>query len=314
MDQINKIIETIINEDKHNPSYNINDHIIAQFSEDDNYYRAKIESYSSSSNFYTVYFLDYGNLDENVPIEHLYSYSTELEQIEPQVHKYLLDNITSETWDNIVRSFVEAKLNDTIEFYITDEDRSVIHMKFDNENIKQSESMKTYTVNICAIDNDCFYIHTVPDGNLHAGEMEENLRLCNKEHKDQWAVQDACIVSNEENQYYRGEILRMDDKKYDVKCIDYGNTLLNVTDEHLYVLPDEEIYQQLPIAKQCRLHGIDDGNQTKAIEESVKDIQPTEQVIITVENDLDDSCWHVTLVRENKEIVNNDVQENEIKV
>jgi len=327
MEQINQLIKTITDENKHNSSYEISDHVIAQFSVDDDYYRARIESYSTSSELYTVYFLDYGNTDENVPIENLYSYSDELKQIEPQAHGYLLDNITSETWTESVRSFVAEKLNDIIQFYIADENNSIIHMKFDNENdiynIKENteqinSSTKTFTANILATDNDCFYIHILPDGNLHACEMDEILQTCQKEHQDQWAINDLCFVSNEENKYYRGQILAIDDNKYDVKCIDYGNIIQNISNEHLYVLPDEDIYIQSPLAHKCRLFGLDDVQQTKAIEDVIKDIQPIEHVTITIENDQNDQCLFVTLVRENNEIVNNqylcDNIENENKV
>ncbi|CAF0807587.1 unnamed protein product [Adineta steineri] len=321
LEQINQLIGTITEEDKHNSSYEIGDHVIAQFSEDDNYYRARIESYCSTSKLYTVYFLDYGNIDTNVPIEHLYSYSNELEQIRPQAHGYVLDKISSETWQDTVRSFVEQNLNDVVEFYITDENHSSIQMKFDYENhtsnvkdnIEHTESLptepiKTITANISAIDNDYFYIHTIPDGNLHVCELEDILQSCEKQHNDQWFINDICIVSNEDEQYYRGQILSINDDKYTLKCIDYGNTLQNVTNEHLFKLPDENIYKQSPLAHQCRLYGIDDENQTKAIEELIKNIPLTEHVTITIENDRNNQCSYVTLTRENKDIVNNQYQ------
>ncbi|CAF5173394.1 unnamed protein product, partial [Rotaria magnacalcarata] len=112
--------------------YAIGDHVIAKFSEDDEHYRARIESYSSTSNLYTVYFLDYGNLDENVPVDHLYSYSGGLEAIEPLVRRYLLNQVTIETWTNTVQSIIEEKLNDNIEFTIIDENNSIIDVKFDD--------------------------------------------------------------------------------------------------------------------------------------------------------------------------------------
>ncbi len=335
MDRINELIGNIIHEDKHNSSYKIGDHIIAKFTEDENYYRARIESYSPSTELYTVYFLDYGNIDENIPIDHLYSYSDDLNEIEPQARGYLLAEINPEIWNEIVRSLVEKNLNDIVEFYFTDENNSIIHLKFDNENeichdtkedfnvLKSPiiEQNKTFQANITATDNDCFYIHILPDGNLHTCEIEEILQTCDKQHKDTWKINDLCIVSNEENKYYRGEILAIDDNKYDVKCIDYGNILQNITDDHLYVLSDEEIFKQSSLAHQCRLYNVDDVNQVKAIEEIIKNIQPTERVTITVENDRNDQCLFVTLVRENNEIVNeqysfdgSDTTENENKV
>ncbi|CAF5031403.1 unnamed protein product, partial [Rotaria sp. Silwood1] len=77
IEKIDQLIDKIINENKRNSSYEIGDHVIAQFTQDDHYYRARIESYSTSTNFYTVYFSDYGNLDDNIKLNHLYSYSNE---------------------------------------------------------------------------------------------------------------------------------------------------------------------------------------------------------------------------------------------
>jgi hypothetical protein len=316
IEQINELIQTITEKNKHNSSYTIGDHVIAQFSEDDLYYRARIESYSTSSELYNVYFLDYGNIDENVPVDRLYSYSEDLEKIPPQAHGYLLDEINSETWDQNVQSLVEEKLNDVVEFDFIDEQSSVIHLKFD-----YPEQTKTFSANISAIDKDCFYIHLLPDDNLHVSEIEEILSKCDKQHKDTWVIDDLCIASDEDNQYYRGQILAIDDDKYNVKCIDYGNVLSNITSEHLYVLPDEEILKQPPLAHQCRLDGMDDVSQMKTIEDVIKNIEPAECVKISIENDRNDSCLLVTLERENNEIINdqflsddNNTNEDENKV
>jgi hypothetical protein len=330
VDRINELIEIIVQEDKHNSSYEIGQHIIAQFTEDNVHYRARIESYSTSTELYTVYFLDYGNLDENIPLDNLYSYSDDLKQIEPQAHGYLLDKIDSDVWNEIIRSLVEKSLNDIIEFYFSDENNSIIHLKINTENeihnieeIETSiiEENKTFQVNISATDNDCFYIQILPDGNLHACKIEELLKTCDKERKDTWTINDLCIVSKEEDRYYRGEIIAINDNKYDVKLIDYGNVLEDITDDHLYVLPDEKIFKQPSLAHKCRLHGIDDTNQVKAIEDIIKNIQPSECVTITVENDLNDQCLFVKLVKENNEIVNdqylsddNDTTKNDDKV
>ncbi|CAF4415082.1 unnamed protein product, partial [Rotaria sp. Silwood2] len=109
IEQINQLIEKTIEAKKHNSSYEIGDHVIAQFTQDDTYYRARIESYSSETNSYTVYFLDYGNLDENVQLNHLYSYSEELKNIEPQALGYLLNNVNLELWTNTLHSLMENK-------------------------------------------------------------------------------------------------------------------------------------------------------------------------------------------------------------
>lgn len=305
IDQINELIEPIAQGNKHNPSYQINDHVIAQFSEDDGFYRAKILSHSAEADLYTVYFLDYGNIDENVPLAHLYSYSEDLERIEPQVREYLIDNFDSETWNQSGRSLLEDKLNDTIEFDIIDEEQSIIHLKIDF-----TESTKSLTANISSIDKDCFYIQILSDENLHIDEIEEALTTFNKEHKDTWSINEICIVSDEKNLYYRGQILSIDDNKYDIKCIDYGNTLQNITNDHLFVLPDEEIFKNSPLAHQCRLY------ENEGIED-LKDIPSTESVTINIENDRNDECWLVTLTRENNDQYlydNNNTIENENKV
>jgi hypothetical protein len=230
LEQINELIDTIIKENKHNSSYEIGDHVIAQFSVDDGYYRARIESYSESSQMYTVYFLDFGNIDENVPVERLYSYSDDLEKIEPQANGCLLDNINPETWTDTVQVLVEGKVNDTIKFYFLDESKSIIHIQFDNENeinndqrnLSTNNQTKSFTANISATDNDCFYIHILPDADLHISELEKNLQTCDKEHQpiDKWSINDLCLVSNDQVQYYRGQILAIDENKYNVKRID----------------------------------------------------------------------------------------------
>jgi hypothetical protein len=305
LDEINTIIEKITEEDKHNPSYEIGDYVIAKFTEDDNYYRARIESYSSSSKLFAVYFLDYGNLDENVPIDHVYSYADELKQIEPLAHGYLLDNINPETWNTIVQPLVFEHLNDVVDFCYSDESNTAIHVKFDNEDdIYNIQDNQTIQANVCATDDDCFYIHILPDENLHVCELEEILQTCDKQPNDSWSISDLCIVSNENNKFYRGQIVGINNKKYDVKCIDYGNSLQNITDDHLYKLPDEDIFKQPSLAHQCRLYGVSDENQMKANEEVIKNIQPSERVTITVQNNRDDPCLFVILIQKNHENVN----------
>jgi hypothetical protein len=311
LDHINELIATITKEDKHNSSYQIGDYIIAQYSVDDLYYRARIESYSSSAQNYTVYFLDYGNLDENVPLDHLYSYSNELEQIEAQAHKYSLENVNSQTWINIVRPLIDGNLNDAIEFYFIDETKSIIHIKFDNEHQIYNTKPKTLTANISGTTKDSFYIHICPDANSSICEMDELLQNHAKEHQinNSWLINDLCIVfDNEQNQYFRGKILQIDNEKYSVQCIDYGNIINDITSDNLYLLTNEELLKQSPLARQCRLHGVNEKNQIKAIENVIKDISPTERVTITVENDQNDQCMFVMLFRENNEIVNDRYQ------
>ncbi|CAF4102982.1 unnamed protein product [Rotaria socialis] len=317
LERIHQLIDKIVVEKLHNSSYAIGDHVVAKFSEDDEYYRARIESYSSTSNLYTVYFLDYGNLDENVTVDHLYSYSDELEKIKPLIRGYLLNQVTIETWTNTIQPIIEEKLNDSIEFTIIDENNSIIDIEFDDaiyadhvqEYVEQIESSiieqaKRFTANISATDKDSFYIHILPDDNLRVCELEEYLKACDKQRKHIWAINDRCIVSNDQEQFYRGQILAIDDNKYHVKCIDYGNTLENIDDGHLFVLSDITILEQLPLAHQCRLYGIDDSNQIKVINDVIKNIPTTECVTVDIENDENYQVWLVKLTRENNDTIN----------
>ncbi|CAF3570765.1 unnamed protein product [Rotaria sp. Silwood1] len=314
IEQINDLIDSIIQENKQNSSYEIGDYVIAQFTDDMNCYRARIESYSDLTQNYTVYFLDYGNLDKNVPKTHLYSYTNELKQIKPQAHGYLLENLTSQIWINKVRSLIENKLNEEIEFYFIDEIKSIIHMKFDDENqiyTNENNQPKTFTANISGINNDCFYIHILPDADTLICEMDELLQTYEKEHNilKLWSINDLCIVYNNElNQYFRGKILSINNDKYNIQCIDYGNIINDITNDNIYLLPNNDILKQLPLARQCRLYGVNNKNQIKAIEDIIKNIHPTECVTITVENDQNDQCMDVMLFRENHEIVNDRYQ------
>ncbi|CAF1033127.1 unnamed protein product [Rotaria sordida] len=316
IEQINKLITKIIQDNQHNSSYEIGDHVIAQFSQDDSYYRARIESYLSSTNSYTVYFLDYGNLDENVQFDRLYSYSNELEDIEPQAHGYLLNKVDIELWNNTLYSLMDSKINDIIEYTIIDKNNSIIDIKFDNNNnnnnnIEQINSInleenKTFSANISSVDNNFFYIHILPNDNLHLYEIEEYLQTYNKQTKDQWIINDLCIVLNNDNKYYRGQILDINDNKYNIRCIDYGYILENITNDYLFILSnDDEILKQLPLAHKCKLYGIDYINQKNIINDIIQCIPITESVTIHIENnDENNQCLYVTLIRENNDNVN----------
>ena len=327
IEQIHELIEVIVQADKHEASYNVGDHVIAQFSEDDAHYRGRLESYSSTAQTYSVYFLDYGNLDESVPVDRVFSYSEELENIEPQARGYLLDKIDENTWEKSVRSLVEAKLNETVEFTILDEKACVIRLKLDYEEkvpVSQVEPTRTFQAQICAIEKDSFYIHRLlPDDESRLSQIKTTLQTCARDHRTSgtWSVNDACLVSDEHDRFYRGQIVAIEENEVDVKCIDDGKILHKQTDEHLYVVPADEILAQAPLAHQCRLHAADEAGQPEAIEQTVRPIQPTESVKITVENELDATCWSVTLSRDSGDAVNDryesdahDNDEDNIKV
>ena len=321
MEQINKLIDKIIEENKQKSSYEIGDFVIAQFTEDNNYYRARIESYSDVTQTYKVYFLDYGNYDDKISQNHLYSCSNELKQIEPQVYGYLIEKLSNEIWINKVRLLIEEKLNYTIEFYFINELKSIIHVKFDNENqLYQNDDRqpKTFTATISATNNDCFYVHILPDTNILIDNINKSLQTHIKEHQmsNLWSVNDLCIVHhNEQDRYYRGKILSINhqNNQYDIQCIDYGNIISNITNDNIYLLTNNDLLKQLPLARQCRLHGVNQNNQIKAIEEIIQHINSKEYVTITADNDQHDQCMYVMLFRENNEIVNDQYQDD-IKV
>ena len=326
LDHINELIKKVVEEDKRQTSYELGEYVVAKFSVDELDYRARIERYCSDSQTYTVYFLDYGNLDENLSIESIYSYTDELKQIDPQAHGYLLEGIDQERWNTTVQPLIEELINQEVRFYYTDDNQSTIHIEFENEdeiyNHEQPSSVPieyetTFEANISAVENDCFYIHVVPNGNLHVCELEELLPTCSKERKDTWSIHDVCLVSNEDQKYFRGEILAMNNDKYDVKCIDYGNRLFNVPIDRLYAMPDEEIFRQPSLAHQCRLSGMNDDEQSKFMQEILANIPASEHVTITIENDRNESCWQVKLVREDQQCKSNeqnDIIDDENKV
>ncbi|CAF3914337.1 unnamed protein product [Rotaria magnacalcarata] len=310
LEKINDFIEVIVQENKQKSSYDIGDHVIAQFTDDSNHYRARIESYSDETQSYAVYFLDYGNLDENVPKNHLYSYIEELTQIEPQANQYTLEKISNQAWINKVRSLFETKVNDDIEFYFVDEINKIIHMKVNNENEIYNQP-KTFTANISAINHDYFYIHILPDADTLVCEMDELLQAHDKVQNTSkpWLINDLCIIYDSElNRYFRGKILSIDNDKYDVQYIDYGNVNLNVTNNNLFLLTDEDVLKRLPLARKCRLFGVSSKNQIKATKEIIRTINSTERVTITVDNDQNDQCMDVMLFRENHDIVNDRYQ------
>lgn len=300
LEQINELIQRVIDENKHNESYDIDDYVIARFTDDETFYRARIQAYDTSKELYTVYFIDYGNTDENVSKEHVYSYSDELKVIEEQCHGYTVENFP------LIRSYLEEKSNDTIEFDLIDKIKSIIHIKCDLENLHTNQP-KTFTANISGTNDDCFYIHILPDANTLICEMDHSLDELKKEHqeKNQWNINDLCIIHDQErDQYFRGKILSIDNELFTIQCIDHGNILVNQSNENLYLLPNSDITEQKPLARQCRLYGVNDQDQSKAIEEVIRYIPVTERVTITVENEQDNQCMYVMLFRENNEIVN----------
>ncbi|CAF1120767.1 unnamed protein product [Adineta ricciae] len=311
--QINEIIDVIVQDANHEATYEIGDYCIAQFSFDDAYYRARVDSCSSDNQTYTVYFLDYGNLDKNVPLDRLFPYSNDLKQIEHLAQKYMLEHQTTDSWTNIVRPLLDSKINDEFNFYYTDSSKATIHIKFDENESQMYVQPKTLAANISAANKDCFYIHILPDVETTICQMDEELHNARKDHRigQSWQVNDRCIVLNDTNQqYFRGEIRAIQNDKYDVLCIDHGNVLLNCSEDKLYTLSDEELFQQAPLAHRCRLFGVNDDNQMKAIDEVIKHISPTERVTITTNNDYNDQCMYVMLIRGDDEIVNDRYQSN----
>lgn len=305
VERVDEMIHNLL-EEKHRPSsYNIGDYVIAQFSKDDNYYRARIESCSINCDLYTVYFLDYGNREENVRQDQFYAYSDALKSIDPLAMKYSLDRINPSSWINRIRSIVDKYENEKIKFVYIDTNKSIIQLKFDQENEIYTQP-KTFTANISGTYNDCFYIHILPESDALICEIDELIQTEMKDEHDNenpiWNIDDLCIVyDSQQDKHFRGRILN---KKYDVQCIDYGNVLMNLSTENLYRIINDELREKDPLARACRLYGVDSDDQLKAIDEVIRHINPMERVTITVDNDQNSSCMFVMLFRENHETVN----------
>ena len=316
--EINDIIEKIVEENKRDSTYEVGQKIIAKFHADDQFYRARIESYSPSSETYNIYFLDFGNTDENTTNEYFYSYSEQLESFEAQAHGYSLGQIPTDQWTEEKRAFVDENSNNDIQFEFLDENQSIIYIDFPNkEQIYSSETTTTndnkqiFDAKICSTDNNCFYIHILPDDDLHLGEIEDFLQTCDKQKQDSWSINDRCLVVNDDEKYFRGQIRSINDNQYDIQCIDYGTILTNRTIDQLFQLPNDDLCRQQALAHQCRLFGYDDEQQTDPINQRIRDIPNVETVKILVENRTD-SCLYVTVTRDNSENINQQESDKEM--
>ena len=304
LERVNQLIDTLLEENQRPSSYNLGDYVIAQFSKDENYYRARIESSSTNPDLYIVYFLDYGNTEENIRKDQLYFYSDALKSISPLAEKYSLDGISLSSWINHVRSIVDKYENEKIEFYFIDANKSIIHMKFDHEN-----EPKTFTANVSGTYKDWFYIHILPETDALICEIDELIQTeMKKEHTqdDQpWNIDDLCIVYDfERKNHFRGRILSINGEKYNVQCIDHGHVLPDLSSTNLYRFINDELREKEALARACRLYGVDADDQIKAIDEVIRHIDPMERVTITVDNHQNPSCMFVMLFRENNETVN----------
>ena len=295
--QINTLIAKIVEKNERPSNYQVGDAVIAQFTEDNNHYRARIHSHSSARQCYTVEFIDYGNTDSNVKEEQLFAYSKELEEIEGQARLMRLETI-----DGRLRAKLEKeKVNDLLEFRYLNEENALIELRLDDDD----DDVQTFTANISGSQKDSFYVHLLPEGDSLICEMSELIDQHRKEHLGEgksWSVGDLCIVfDGEEDQYFRGRILS---SQFDVQCIDYGKVLFSLSVEHLYVLKTDEVLRRSPLARQCRLFGVNDEKQVQAIQQVIEQIEPNELVTITVQSKDDDGCLRVMLFRENNDIVN----------
>ncbi len=117
-----------------------------------------------------------------------------------------------------------------------------------------------------------FFINLLAFDIITIAEIRANLKKCLKEHlspDNRWTINDLCIV-RDNNDYYRGRIVAVNEDTYHVKLIDYGNILQNLTVDYLYVLPKKkEIFDDAPLARKCQLYGVDDVNQSTAIDRDV---------------------------------------------
>jgi hypothetical protein len=312
--QIEQIISSNMKSNQVDVSYSIGDHVIVQYNEDNKYYRARIESYSETSRTYVVYFLDNGYRKENICIEYIYPYIDALSPFPPQAHRYTFDQANVQSWQAASRVDIENHmLNKMVNFKLIDENESIISDILTDEQLanidgtrmkvmleSEVEQTKTFSVSISSIDNDCFYIQKSPEDCSAVCDMETMLQTSMKEHRknETWLIDDLCIVVDDQNRFYRGQIISTNDKTYDVRSIDYGYMVEKRTDDQLYLLPDGHMLRRAPLAQRCRLYTIDNTHTSSSVKESIQQSQTTEFVTIRVEKDRDATCWLVTLIRD----------------
>jgi len=321
LEKINEIIDQTTANPKPISEGHAGDLVIARFTDDQTYYRARIQSFSAESNSYSVYFIDFGNVDDNVANEFVLSYPDELKTIEPQVRGYLLDQIDDKRWHQVVRPFLEAeKLNSEVNFDLIDEQSSIIHLhdlpedKVEDEDVQAEEKdepvdeqRKILSGHVSSVENDCFYFQSISSG---IDEMNEVLKTIARQNRTdgQWAIGDRCLVVDDDDRLSRGEIVSIEENnEFTVKSFDYGSTKTNRKENQLFLIPDEEIFQREPLAHQCRLQSVDDEHQRQKIEE----IPSNQLVEIEIENDQNASCWCVKIRREEQVEQQSDTEKND---
>jgi hypothetical protein len=298
MTRIEHTIDRIVQNSQCRTSCEINDYVIAQYADDGVYYRARIQSYESTTSTY------------------IYDYAYELNDIEPQAHRYRLEKISTQQWLDHVRTVYETKTQEQITFEFVDDEQTTIRTELSS---LESSEPATWTATICGVDRTYFYIHRFPQTDALVCEILELLQTETKQPRanaSSWSNNELCIVfDRNEDVFVRGKILVNDNDRYDVQCIDYGRILSDITSDDLYILPDQQACRQAPLARQCRLYNVTDENQIRAIDETIRMIGKEEIITVTLHNSAQESCLSVMLFRENHDIVNDRYQtDHEIKV
>ena len=74
--------------------------------------------------------VDYDNTFDDIPIDLIYSASTDFKRIARQSSLYLLHNITHERYIHIICSSIMKKLNKITQFSFIDKTHSIININF----------------------------------------------------------------------------------------------------------------------------------------------------------------------------------------
>ena len=275
LSRIEKLIEMAVEKSDKKPEYQIDEYVVAQYQSDENYYRARIISHSPANDAYQVYFIDFGNVDENVPHEQIYSYNEELEKIPSQAHRYSLNNVSTETWHNKTRQIIEALVQSQIEFEILDEQNSMIRLKVpDYENDQPTDSMETQT------DKDEASIQLSTNPTAISSEIEKTSLDFEKIQRlnETLPLEDSRTVLDDDENNVRGRITTANEENFDVEYIDHENTLTNQGAQQLSILPDNLISRQNDLVAPLPSDVIDDENSRELPTDHILPLQAVEKI------------------------------------
>ncbi|CAF1501730.1 unnamed protein product, partial [Adineta steineri] len=165
----------------------------------------------------------------------------------------------------------------------------------------EESKKKLLTCQKTSCDKSYFYVQILTRDILLIAELSGKLKICEKRKLtvNDISVDMSCIIYYIKD-YYRATIISSNG--YAVKCIDYEYIVQDININDLYCLPEDEIFFSVPLAKKCRVYGVDYENHEKALND-FKSIPSKEYMSIIIENE-DADCLQVTLVGENNGIFN----------